>query len=316
MKICSVLGLIAVTTLSGCSSDTHGTYQGYVEGEFVHVGSSVGGRLERLLVARGQTVDAKAGLFDLEATEEAAALKQADDAVSAAKAQLADMGTGRRSAEVDVVRAQLEQATAAEKQSASQLARDTGQLELGGISRMQLESSRAKHDVDVARVRELKGQLQVAELSARPEQIRAQTAQVAASNAAADQARWRMDQKHVVAAQAGLVIDTLYREGEWVPPGAPVIKMLPPGNVKIRLFVPQSALSQLPIGHAVSIRCDGCAAALTGEVTYVATEPEFTPPIIYSNENRSKLVFMIEVHPAAEAGVALHPGQPVEVVLQ
>ena len=316
MKPCSVLGLIALTTLSACSSDTRGTYQGYVEGEFVHVGSAVGGRLDRLLVARGQNVDAKAALFDLESTEEVAAVKQADDAVNAAKAQLADMGTGRRTAEMDVVRAQLEQATAAEKQSASQLARDTGQLDLGGISRMQFEASRAKHDVDVARVRELKGQLQVAELSARPEQIRAQTAQVAASNAAADQARWRMDQKHVVAAQAGLVIDTLYREGEWVPPGAPVVKMLPPGNVKVRLFVPQSALSQLPIGHAVSIRCDGCSATLMGEVSYVATEPEFTPPIIYSNENRSKLVFMIEVHPAAEAGVALHPGQPVEVVLQ
>src|SRR5262249_20167178 len=159
---------------SACSSDTRGTYQGYVEGDFVHVGSAVGGRLEHLLVARGQTVDAKAALFELESTEEAAAVRQADEAASAAKAQLADMGTGKRSAEVDVVKAQLEQATAAEKQSASQLARDTAQLDLGGISRMQLEASRAKHDMDAARVRELRGQLQVADLSARPEQLRAQ----------------------------------------------------------------------------------------------------------------------------------------------
>jgi HlyD family secretion protein len=125
-----------------------------------------------------------------------------------------------------------------------------------------------------------------------------------------------MDQKHVAAAQAGLVVDTLYREGEWVPPGVPVVKMLPPGNVKVRLFVPQSALSQLPIGHAVSMRCDGCASGIGGEVSYVATEPEYTPPIIYSNENRSKLVFMVEVLPTAANGVALHPGQPIEVVLQ
>jgi HlyD family secretion protein len=302
--------------LSACSNDRSGTYQGYVEGEFVHIGSAVGGRLEHLLVTRGQNVEAKAALFDLDSTEEAAAVKQADDSVNAAKAHLADMGTGRRSAEMDVVRAQLEQATAAEKQSASQLARDTAQLNLGGISQMQLDASRAKHDVDVARVRELKGQLQVAELSARPEQIAAQAAQVAASNAAADQARWRMDQKHITSAQAGLIVDTLYREGEWVPPGAPVVKMLPPGNLKVRLFVPQSALSQLPIGHSVSVRCDGCASGVSGEVTYVSTEPEFTPPIIYSNENRSKLVFMVEVRPAATNGVALHPGQPVEVVLQ
>jgi HlyD family secretion protein len=317
MKKCSLLSAIPLAAaLSACSSDTRGTYQGYVEGEFVHVGSAVGGRLDRLLVTRGQSVEAKATLFDLESTEEAAAVKQADDAVSAAKAQLADMSTGKRSAELDVVKAQLEQATAAEKQSASQLARDAAQLDLGGISRMQLEASRAKHDVDVARVRELRGQLQVADLSARPELMRAQTAQVSAANAVAEQARWRMDQKHVAAAQAGLVIDTLYREGEWVPPGAPIVKMLPPGNIKVRLFVPQSALSQLPIGHSVSMRCDGCATPISGEVSYVATEPEFTPPIIYSNENRSKLVFMIEVRPAAGTGIALHPGQPIEVVVQ
>jgi HlyD family secretion protein len=279
------LAMAALVTVSACSDATPGVYQGYVEGEFVHVGSGVAGRLERLSVQRGQTIDANAPLFDLESMQESAAVKQAEEALAAAEAQLADMGTGRRSPEVDVVRAQLAQATAAERQSASQLVRDTASLEAGGISQMQLEASRAKHDVDAARVRELRGQLEVAELSGRPEQIRAQESQVAAARAAAEQTRWRLEQTQMTAPQAGVVVDTLFREGEWVPAGSPIVRMLPPGNLKVRFFVPQPELNLVPIGQRVTIRCDGCTAA-------------------------------VEAQPSSQDGPALRPGQPVEVVVQ
>jgi HlyD family secretion protein len=182
---------------------------------------------------------------------------------------------------------------------------------------MQLEASRAKHDVDAARVRELRGQLEVAELSGRPEQIRAQESQVAAARAAAEQTRWRLEQTQMTAPQAGVVVDTLFREGEWVPAGSPIVRMLPPGNLKVRFFVPQPELNLVPIGQRVTIRCDGCTAAeVVATVSYVATEPEFTPPIIYSNETRSKLVYMVEAQPSSQDGPALRPGQPVEVVVQ
>ena len=309
------LASAALATLSACSGNTPGTYQGYVEGEFVHVGSGVAGRLEHLSVQRGQSVEAGAPLFELESMQEAAGVKQADEALAAAEAQLADLGTGRRTPEVDVVRAQLAQATAAERQSASQLARDTASLEAGGISQMQLEASRAKHDVDAARVRELRGQLEVAELSGRPAQIQAQESQVAAARAAAEQTRWRLDQTQMTAPQAGVVVDTLFREGEWVSAGAPVVRMLPPENVKVRFFVPQPDLGLVPIGQNVTIRCDGCAS-VTAKVSYVSPEPEYTPPIIYSSETRAKLVFMVEAHPEPKDGASLRPGQPVEVVVQ
>ena len=307
---------VALTACLACAKSGPTTYQGYVEGEFVHVGSGIGGRLERLFVSRGQAVNAHAALFELESAQEAAAVKHADEALNTAKAQLADLGTGRRSAELDVVKAQLEQATAAEQQSASQLERDTAQLEAGGISRAQLEASRAKHDVDAARVRELRSQLGVAGLAARPDEIRAQTSQVAAARAAVDEARSRLDQKHVSTPQAGLVIDTLFREGEWVPPGTAVVRLLPAANVKVRFFVPETSLALFPVGRRLTIRCDGCANAVEAAVSYVSTEPEFTPPIIYSNENRAKLVFMIEARAAAGSAPALRPGQPVEVIPQ
>lgn len=310
----SFLSAIVMTAAcAACAKDGPAAYQGYVEGEFVHVAAGTGGRLERLFVQRGQTIEADAPLFQLEATQESAALRQADESAAAARAQLADLKTGKRSPEIEVIGAQRDQAVIAERQSASQLERDTAQFEAGGIARAQLDEARMRHDVDVARVRELTGQLAVAEQSARPEQIRAQASQIAAADAVREQSRSRLDEKRLTAKQAGVIVDTLYREGEWVPPGAPVVRMLPPANIKIRFFIPQPSLSLFPLGTTLAIHCDGCPTDLAATVSYVSTEPEFTPPIIYSNETRAKLVFMIEARASDASLRALRPGQPVTV---
>jgi HlyD family secretion protein len=308
--------IAAMAVCTACAKEGPATYQGYVEAEFVHVGAGAGGRLERLFVQRGQVIEADAPLFQLEAKQEAAAVHQADETAAAARAQLADLQTGKRSAEIDVIRAQRDQAVIAERQSASQLERDVAQLEAGGISRAQLDESRMRHDVDAARVRELAGQLVVAEQSARPEQIRAQASQIAAADAVREQTRSRLEDKQLRSKQPGLIVDTLFREGEWVPAGAPVVRMLPPTNIKIRFFIPQPSLSLFPLGTKVAIQCDGCATEFEAAVSYVSTEPEFTPPIIYSNETRAKLVFMIEARPSDEGVRALRPGQPVTVTRQ
>ena len=308
--------LVALGILGGCSGETPSTYQGYVEGEYVHVASPVGGRLERLLVQRGQTIEAKAPLFQLESEEETAAKRQADEQLKASQAQLADLRVGRRNPELDVAKAQLAQAIAAEQQAAQQLKRDEAQFEVGGIPRAQLDDSRSNHAIKAARVRELQGQLDVSRLPAREDQIRAQDAQVAAARAASNQSSWRLDQKHISAAQGGLVVDTLYREGEWVAPGSPVVRMLPPQNVKLRFFVPQAVAGGLKPGRNIAVRCDGCGDEVPATVSYIASEPEYTPPVIYSNETRAKLVFMVEARPSIENAGRLRPGQPVAVTLK
>jgi HlyD family secretion protein len=116
--------------------------------------------------------------------------------------------------------------------------------------------------------------------------------------------------------QGGLVVDTLFREGEWVPAGSPVVRMLPPANVKVRFFVPQSIVGSLKPGRAVSLRCDGCEAEIPAQITFISNSPEFTPPVIYSNETRDKLVFMVEARPSVENAPKLRPGQPVAVTLK
>ena len=222
-----------------------------------------------------------------------------------------DIETGRRPPEIDVIRAQLLQAQAAARKSAQQRQRDEAQYRAGGISREQLEATLAQATSDAAHVSELQSQLDVARLPGRQQQLKAQSAQVLSAQAALAQANWRLGQKLVAAPEAGLVYDTMYREGEWVAAGSPVVRMLPPQNIKVRFFVPETLLGKLAVGGKVSLQCDGCAADIAATITYVSAEAEYTPPVIYSNETRSKLVYMIEAHPTPDVAVKLHPGQPL-----
>ncbi len=306
---------LAALLLAACSAPPDNTWQGYVEGEFVNVGSPLGGRLDTLSVKRGDTVAAGAPLFVLESDNEAAARAQAEAQLKAAEAQLADLRTGKRVPEQDVTAAQLAQAQVEAQKTTMTLARDEAQYKIGGISKQQLDDSRAAAAANDQRVRQLKSELAVARLPSRGEQIAAQTAQVAAARAAVAQAAWKVGQKAVASPRAGLVNDTLFEPGEYVNAGAPIVRLLPPENVKIRFFVPEPVVGSLRIGQAVTLQCDGCAANQTATITFVSPSAEFTPPIIYSNERRSKLVFMVEARPARDAATALHPGQPMTVAV-
>jgi len=307
---------LCVALLAGCSRQDPNAFQGYVEGEFVYLASSQSGELTQLAVARGQTVQADTPLFELESVDETAALRQAQQQLAAARAQLADIETGKRTPEVNVVRAQLAEAVANTRKASMQLTRDQAQFAAGGIPKAQLDDSRANADATSAQVRELTNQVEVARLPGRSQQLAAQSAQVAAAQAVVTQAQWKLDQKRVAAPAQGLVYDTLYRVGEWVKAGSPVVEMLPPQNVKVRLFVPEAIVGRIAAGQSLTVHCDGCARDVPAKITYVSNKAEYTPPVIYSNESRSKLVFMVEAHPSIADAPSLHPGQPVTVTLQ
>ena len=111
------------------------------------------------------------------------------------------------------------------------------------------------------------------------------------------------------------IFDAILRNaGEIAGPQAPVLSMLPDGAVFVRLYVPETAVAQIAVGTVLHIRCDGCGDGAEAVVSYVSDEPEFTPPVIYSLENRQKLVYMIEARPSGEAAV-LKPGQIVDADL-
>jgi HlyD family secretion protein len=160
------------------------------------------------------------------------------------------------------------------------------------------------------------GVISAEELDQSRTQRNADAAQVASQQAALDKAKWAFDQKQQFAPAAAQVQDTLYRQGEFVAAGNPVVALLPPENLKVRFFVPQSMLPRIKTGETVNVGFDGAAKNYSATVNYISTQAEFTPPVIYNRENRAKLVFMIEAKFSPADAAELRPGQPVDVELK
>ncbi len=123
----------------------------------------------------------------------------------------------------------------------------------------------------------------------------------------------RLQRRRAFAPAAGIIQQVYYRPGETVPAGRAVVSMLPPPNLKIRFFVPEQKLALIKDGDSITVRCDNCQGDMTAKVSFIAASAEFTPPVIYSLEERSKLVYLIEARPTHPENFRL--GQPVDVVL-
>jgi HlyD family secretion protein len=123
----------------------------------------------------------------------------------------------------------------------------------------------------------------------------------------------RLARRSVAAPATGSVQQVYFRPGEVVTASKPIVALLPPGNMKVRFFVPEAVLPRLQYGETVTVRCDGCTGDLTAKISFISKTAEFTPPVIYSLEERSKLVFLIEALPTEPAN--LRVGQPVDVIL-
>jgi HlyD family secretion protein len=128
-----------------------------------------------------------------------------------------------------------------------------------------------------------------------------------------DWAQTRLARREGSSPAAGTIQQIYYRPGETVPPGRAVLSLLPPGNLKIRFFAPETVLASIHYGDTVGVSCDGCGAGLTAKVTFIAGSAEYTPPVIYSLEERAKLVYLVEAHPTDPS--AFRVGQPVTVTL-
>lgn len=306
--------LACLVGVAACQNATPTIYPGYVEGEYVRVAAPLSGTLATLAVARGHEVAKDAPLFTLENEQERSARAEAEARVRQAQATLANLEKARRPPEIAAARAQLAQAQASLSQSEADLARTEKLVADRFLPPQQRDQALAARNRDRARVAELTEQVRIANLPARSDEIAAAAAEVKAATDALAQAQWRVEQKSQTAPAAGLVVDTLYRPGEWVPAGAPVVSLLPPSNVKVRFYVPETVIGTLRIGDEVTVRCDGCGADIGAKIRFIAPQAEYTPPVIYSRENRAKLVFLVEAWPDSP-NAALHPGLPVGVAL-
>ncbi len=310
-------GLLAALSagllLAGCKQAESDLLQGYVEGEFVYVSSSLSGSVETIAVERGGQVKAGEALFTLDRGAETALRDQAALRLEEGRARLEDARKGRRPQEIASLVALLDQGRTALAWAESEWARQSSLTAAGAASAQELDRAKTARDQARQRVSQLEAELESAGLGSRSDQVAAAEANVRALDAALAKAEWDLDQKRRLAPTSGLVFDTLYRAGEWVAAGRPVVMLLPPGNIKVRTFVPQTRPGSIHQGDRVQVLVDGEPEPFPAKVSFISPKAEYTPPVIYSQENRGKLVFLIEAVLEPDVAVRLHPGQPVDI---
>ena len=309
------LASAAALLLAACGRRAPAGYQGYLEGEFVYVAAPLAGQLEKLAVTRGTRVEAGAPLFALEQSAELSTMREAAERLRQSQARLADLRKGLRASELAALEARLAQARAGAELSARELDRATRLHQTAVVSDDDFDRIRLNHEMNTKQVNEILAQRETAQLGGRADAIAAAEADTAAAQAALDRAGWSVAQKSRSAPQAALVYDTLFREGEYVAAGQPVVSLLPPANLKVRFFVSEADFAALKAGDRVKVAMTG-QPALDARITYLSPKPEYTPPVLYNRENRAKLVFMIEAVFDAAIARDLHPGQPVDVTRQ
>ena len=310
--LCSI-GFIA-SWLSACAPPA-ASVVGYVEGEYVQIAPIDVARIVALNVRRGDLVKAGETIGSVEATDAEIAARYAEGALAQAKAELANILYGRRPEEIAAIQATLDAAKVQTEDNKRSLERERDLNARGFAPQADLDRAQTAYDVSSSRVKELTANLAVAKLPARGDEIAAAQSRVEQAEAALDQARWRLGQRTLTAPVAGQISDVIRHPGEVAGPTAPVVSMLPDGALKLTLYAPEAALSSLALGETLAVHCDGCPPGLTAAVSYIAREPEFTPPVIYSLDQRQTLVYLIEARPARDVALRLQPGQIVDVDL-
>lgn len=278
-------------------------FTGYVVARNLYLAAPVAGTIDDLSVQRGQRVEAGAPLFRIDPTSLGAradqAAAQVDQSVAALAADVAAAGKARAdlaAAQVQVDRAvsDLNRYLAAEREKA------------GSVAGQQIDQARA-----AATAAQRQRDAAATDVSAATARLAAGRAQIQSGRAGVVDARRQLSQLAPLAPVAARVEDVMYQVGEWAAANAPVVSLVPDGQVKVRFYVPEAMVNAYRPGAVVAVGCDGCPTGMTASVDYVASRPEYTPPIIYSLAARDKLVFLVEAVPSSPRD--LTPGQPIDV---
>ncbi|CAM2932516.1 HlyD family secretion protein [Legionella worsleiensis] len=307
------LFILMIVLLNGCSGNEHKQFSGYVEGENIYLASPFYGVLNFLKVQRGQHVKRGELLYRLDPNPQQMNISSIEGELAQAQSQLADLKKPRRLQEIEAIEAQIQQTNA--------------QITLADIrvSRYQKLVDKQASDIDsldaalayLQQQKELKAQyeanLALAKLGSREDLIKGQQGVVDSLMAKLHVAQWELAQKTIYAPAEGIIFDTYYLQGEYVAAQQPVLSLLTPENIRIEFFVPLAFLNQLRVGQQISFACEGCQKRNSAIISYISPDAEYLPPLVYSRDNNSKLVFRIKAH--ITNPTLFKPGQPVMVTL-
>jgi HlyD family secretion protein len=287
-------------------------YQGWVEADTLFIGTETTGRLTKLDVTEGQAIEAGTPLFKLDSSSEEAAVSAARATLAQSQAAL-DLSEAaqKRPEEIDVLRASEREATARLDLAEQDLDRTRVLVERGTSTRANLDTATATEAANRAALDNVRSQIILAALPARDETLRQARETVAAARAELASAEAALARRSISAPAAGSIETLYYRTGEVVPAGRPIVALLPPENVRIRFFIPETEIARLSLGQPIRVACDACRMT-EAKVSFISKTAEYTPPEIYSLEERAKLVYRVEAIPSDPK--ALRPGQPVDVL--
>ncbi|HEY8126666.1 MAG TPA: HlyD family efflux transporter periplasmic adaptor subunit [Methylocystis sp.] len=288
-------------------------FLGYVEGEMLYIGPYETERVASLAVSAGAQVKKGDPLFTMSTT----LLDRARDEATARIAQLEAQAKNLREAmnrpeQIAVLKAALERAEASLQLSRVDYDRQRKLYAKGDVSKAGLDRAEMARARDEASVEEARRQVEASRMASRSQEIEAAEASLKQAHAQLDALNIRVKRQSVAAPADGVVQDVFFRPGEIVNAGQPVVALLPPENRKVRFFISEPELPKISLGERMRVTCDGCADDLFGRVSYIASRQEYTPPVIFSDKERAKLVFKAEARlEGAARGLPL--GMPVAV---
>lgn len=284
---------------------------GYIEGEAIYLAAPASGTVEAIYAREGDRIEAGGQTFLIDPGVQQAQERGANAAVEAARARADDLRKGQREQELDVFDAELASAQAQLREAEASYARIEPLVRRGIYAPARLDQERAARDTARAQVEAVRRRRQVGALGGREDALRAADQQIVEAEGGLSEAEVRLRNLSPRAPTEARVEEIFYRQGEFAPANQPIMALLPDNQIKLRFFVPERDLARYRPGAIVRFRCDSCGAPRTARITWISPRPEFTPPIIYSQGSRDRLVFMIEAAP--DHPRTLQPGLPVDV---
>lgn len=298
--------------LSGCQKDnTDRHFNGYLEGDYIHISSYFSGRISKIHVKEAQSVTSGQLLLELEDTLQTINLNSAKANLTSLEARLKDLNLGMRKEEIEQIKAKLDEAKAASWLAAKNWDRTKKLIAKNSVSEKEADLIRAEFERSKAVVSELEASLKIANLPARENQIKSLKAQIDAAKEDIKAKEWQLNETKIYAPKDGKIESVFFKPSEWVASGQSIILLLPSSEIKAKFFVPISDISSFKTGEKIEISCKGYGN-FSATIVKIASEPEYTPPIIYSENTQDTLTYRVEAL-LDEPNKLLHPSLPISV---
>lgn len=274
-----IIMLCIAIIMTGCNQRQKISIPGYVEGKYIYISTNYSGTLKSIYVSTGKNVNEGQPLFSLEDLPQSADLQAATARVQEATDQVRKIESKFKLVTADFHRKQY-------------------LYKKDVISKEEFDNITSNY-------------------SQTQSELKSAEANLTAKQADLHRATWEVQQKIINAPVSSLVFDIYYSQGEIVPANTAVLSLLAPSQLKIIFFIPENLLSIIKLNQLIDVTCDNCRIPIKGKVTYISPNVEYTPPVIYSTDEREKLVYRVEALPQlSNVLFDLHPGQPVSVNLE